>query len=150
MNNKNINFIKIVKKSWNFCAGNFWNFTQIFENSKLLGVPLRHCSKQSSMIIDYTGKGYHVTCQLWKMSMFQPSVIQNNCDSVQQAWRMLPEVAMDPELTPTGFCVFLTDPESKFCEKPDLSPESLFNFGSSRSSCGHFLSKKMGKFRLNR
>jgi len=39
-----------------------------------------------------------------------------------------------PELTPAGFCVFCSnlesDPESKFCEKPDLDPESLFNFGS--------------------
>jgi len=48
-------------------------------------------------------------------------------------------VAPDPESTPAGFCVFLSDPESKICEKPD--PESLFHFGSSRSLRGHFLGK---------
>ena len=37
-----------------------------------------------------------------------------------------------PESTPTGFCVLLSDPD----------PKSLFNFGSSKSLCGHFLSKK--------
>jgi len=35
------------------------------------------------------------------------------------------------------FCVFLSHPELKICEKP----ESLFNFGSCRSLRGHFLSK---------
>jgi len=53
------------------------------------------------------------------------------------------------ESTPAGFCVVLSDPdldlESKIYEK--LDPESLFNFGSSRSLCGHFLSKNMGKLR---
>jgi len=59
------------------------------------------------------------------------------------------EVAPDPESTPAGFFVFLPnpDPKSKICEKPE--PESLFNFGSSRSLCGHFLSKDMGKLRLD-
>jgi len=48
-----------------------------------------------------------------------------------------------PESTPAGFCVFLSDPdpESKICDKRDPDPESLFNFGGSRSLCGHFLSK---------
>jgi len=36
----------------------------------------------------------------------------------------------------------------KICENPD--PGSLFNFGSSRSLHGHFLSKNIGKFRLDR
>jgi len=53
-----------------------------------------------------------------------------------------------PESTPAGFCVFLLEPESKICEKPD--PDSLFNVGSSSSLCGHFLSKNMGKLRLDR
>jgi len=48
--------------------------------------------------------------------------------------------------TPARFCIFLLDldpdPESKFCDRPEPEPESLFNFGSSRSLCGHFLSKK--------
>jgi len=52
-----------------------------------------------------------------------------------------------PVTTPAGFCVFLSDPESKSWEKPD--PESRFNFGTSRSLCGHFLSKNMGKIRLD-
>jgi len=47
-----------------------------------------------------------------------------------------------PELTPARFCVFHTDPypdqESKMFEKSDPEPESLFNFGSNRSLCGHF------------
>jgi len=34
------------------------------------------------------------------------------------------------------------DPESKIWEKPDPDPVSLFNFGSSRNLCGHFVSKK--------
>jgi len=55
------------------------------------------------------------------------------------------------ESTPAGSCVFLSDPdpypESKIFEKPE--PESLFIFGSSRSLCGHFLSKHMSKFRLD-
>jgi len=55
-----------------------------------------------------------------------------------------------PESTPTGFLVFLSDPESKICEKPDPDPEPLFRFGSSRSLCGRFLSKNMGKLRLDR
>jgi len=50
-----------------------------------------------------------------------------------------------PKSTPAGFCVFLSDPdpESKIWEK--TNPESLFHFGSSRSLCGHFLSKNVGK-----
>jgi len=32
---------------------------------------------------------------------------------------------------------FGSGPESKFCEKPGLDPESLFHFGSNRSPCGH-------------
>ena len=59
-----------------------------------------------------------------------------------------------PESTPAGFCVFFSDadpdPESKFCEKPEPDQESLFSFGSNRSLCGHFLSKNMGKFLLDR
>jgi len=54
-----------------------------------------------------------------------------------------------PESNPAGFCVFLSDPESNIWEKPDPDPESLFNFGSSRSLCGYFLSKNVGKFRLD-
>jgi len=57
-----------------------------------------------------------------------------------------------PESTPAGFCVFRSDPDpgpgSKIWEKPDQ--ESIFNFGSSRSLCGCFLSKNMGKLRLHR
>jgi len=57
-----------------------------------------------------------------------------------------------PESIPAGFCAFLSepdsDPESNVCEKPD--PESLFHFGSSRSLCGHFFGKNMGKLRLDR
>jgi len=34
------------------------------------------------------------------------------------------KVATDPESTPEGFCVFLSDPKSKMCNKPD--PVSLF------------------------
>jgi len=52
------------------------------------------------------------------------------------------------ESTLAGFYVFLLDPESKICEKPD--PESLFNFGSSRSLRRHLLSKNMVKLRLDR
>jgi len=57
-----------------------------------------------------------------------------------------PELGTDPESTPAGSCVFLSDqdPESKIWEKSE--PEPLFHF-SSRSLCGHFLSKSMGKFR---
>jgi len=35
----------------------------------------------------------------------------------------------------------------KFCLTPD--PNSLFNLARSRSLCGHFLSKNMGKLRLD-
>jgi len=52
------------------------------------------------------------------------------------------------ELTPAGFCVFLSYPESKIGEKPELDPGSLFNFGSCRSLRSHFLSENMGKFGL--
>ena len=54
--------------------------------------------------------------------------------------------------TPKGFCVFLSDPEPdpKICEKTDPDPESLFNFGRSRSLRGHCLSKNMVKLRLGR
>jgi len=59
-----------------------------------------------------------------------------------------------PESTPAGFRVFRSNPdpvpESKICEKPYPDPESLFNFGSRMSLCGHFFSKNMGKFRLDR
>ena len=53
---------------------------------------------------------------------------------------------------PVGFCVFLsdTDQESKICEKLDPDLESLFNFDSIRSLCGHSLSKNMCKFLLDR
>ena len=55
-----------------------------------------------------------------------------------------------PEPIPAGFCIFLSDPdpESKICDKSD--PESLFHFGSSRSLCGHFFGKNMGKLQLDR
>ena len=63
-----------------------------------------------------------------------------------------------PKLTPEEFCIFLSDPdpgpdsdpEYKICEKMDLEPESLFNFGSGRSLCGNFLNKNMGKLQLDR
>jgi len=35
-------------------------------------------------------------------------------------------------------------------KKTDPDPESLLHFGSSRSLCDHFLSKNMGKLRLDR
>ena len=35
-------------------------------------------------------------------------------------------------------------------EKTDPEPESIFNFGNSMSLYGHFLSKNMGKLRLDR
>jgi len=38
----------------------------------------------------------------------------------------------------------------KIFEKLNPDPESLFHFGSSRSLCVHFLSKNMGKIRLDR
>jgi len=38
-----------------------------------------------------------------------------------------------PEVAPAGFCVFSSD--------PDPHPESLYNFGSSRSLRDHFLVK---------
>jgi len=61
------------------------------------------------------------------------------------------EISLDtgmPGSTPAGFCVFLSDPESKIHEKPD--PNSVFHFGSSKSLCGNFLGKNMGKSRLHR
>ena len=56
------------------------------------------------------------------------------------------------ESTPAGFSVFLSDPEpeSKILEKTDPDLDSLFNFGSSRSLCGHFLNRNMGKLQLDR
>jgi len=48
-----------------------------------------------------------------------------------------------PESTPEGFCVFLSDPESKICYKPDPVPESLFHSGSCRSLCLYFLGKNI-------
>jgi len=51
-----------------------------------------------------------------------------------------------PVSTPEGFCIFLSDsdpvPESKICEKPN--PESLLNFGSNRSLCGHRRTRREG------
>jgi len=34
-----------------------------------------------------------------------------------------------PESTPTEFCIFLSDPESKIYEKPDPDSEPFFKFG---------------------
>jgi len=60
----------------------------------------------------------------------------SKCDLLQCGSSLpAPAVAMDPESTPAGICVFL-DPESKICEKPD--PESVFIFGCSRSQHGLF------------
>jgi len=55
------------------------------------------------------------------------------------------------ESTPARFCVFLSDPDpqSKICEKQDLDPGSIFNFGSSRNLCGHFLGKIICELRLD-
>jgi len=55
-----------------------------------------------------------------------------------------------PQSTPAGFCIILSKPEAKICEKQDPDLESLFYFGSSRSLCGYFLGKNMGKSRLDR
>jgi len=54
-----------------------------------------------------------------------------------------------PESIPAGFSVFLSDLESKIWGKLEQDPESLLNFGSSRSLHGHFLSKNIGKLRLS-
>ena len=55
-----------------------------------------------------------------------------------------------PESTPAGLCVFSDQqPESKFCEKPDPDPKSLFNFGSIAGVCVVISSKNIGKFRLD-
>ena len=75
------------------------------------------------------------------------TLTQKACDS-DYLGTSLPEVEPDPESTPAGLCVFLSDPdpELKIWEKPDLDPKSLVNFGSSRSLCqiwsdsGFFLS----------
>jgi len=50
-----------------------------------------------------------------------------------------------PESTPDGSGVFLSGPkpESKFFEKRDPDPESVFNFGNGSSLHGHFLNKKI-------
>jgi len=50
-----------------------------------------------------------------------------------------------PESTPGGSGVFLSGPkpESKFFEKRDPDPESVFNFGNGSSLHGHFLNKKI-------
>jgi len=55
---------------------------------------------------------------------------------------------MDPESTPAGFCVFLSDAVSKLTEKSE--PETLSNFSSNRNLCGHFLNNNMGKLQLDR
>jgi len=44
---------------------------------------------------------------------------------------------------------FSFGPGVKNLGKPDLDLESFFNFGSSGSLCDHFLSKNMGKLRLD-
>jgi len=59
------------------------------------------------------------------------SVSETHEDGGRRLRGLTSEVATVPESTPAGFCVFLSDPESKFCEKPDA--DSLFNFGRSRS-----------------
>jgi len=58
------------------------------------------------------------------------------------------EVAPDPECriplrqdSAFFFRVRTRTRSQKFVKIPDLDPMSLFNFGSSRSLCGHFLSK---------
>ena len=55
------------------------------------------------------------------------------------------------ESPPAGLCVFLSDPdpdpESKIWEKMVPDPGSLLNFGSSRSLCGQYFIKNMGKLR---
>jgi len=56
-----------------------------------------------------------------------------------------------PESTPEGFCVFLSARiRSQKFGKIRTRSESLFNFGRSRSLCGQYLSKNMGKLRLDR
>ena len=69
--------------------------------------------------------------------------------------RQTAEVGPDPECQSrlrqdSAFFFWAPDQESKIWEKPYPDPESLFNYGSSRSLCGHFLSKNMGKLRLDR
>jgi len=89
-----------------------------------------------------------------------PTCLTKLCNSITRQWLELERCSNHlrirgwtgsglPESTPKGFSVFLSDPdlESKIYEKPD--PESLFNFDSSRSLCGHSLSKNMGKLRLD-
>jgi len=58
-------------------------------------------------------------------------------------------VAMDPECQRVDsgrILLFLSDPESKFCEKPGPDLEPLFNFDSNRTPPRGFLSINMGKF----
>jgi len=62
------------------------------------------------------------------------------------------ELGPEPESNPAGFCVLfrIRVRESKLWEKTDPDPESLFNFGSSRSLCGEFLCKNMRELWLDR
>ena len=54
------------------------------------------------------------------------------------------------ELTPAGFCVFLSDTESKICDKPDPDQASFFHFGCGRSLCDYILGIIMCKLQLDR
>ena len=71
-------------------------------------------------------------CCTWhSLKKKRKSVSETHEDGGRRLRGLTSEVATVPESTPAGFCVFLSDPKSKFCEKPDA--DSLFNFGRSRS-----------------
>jgi len=63
-----------------------------------------------------------------------------------------PEVGPDPEYRSRlrqDSAFFFRTRSQIFEKKTGLDPELLFNFGSSRSLCGHFVSENMGKLRLD-
>jgi len=65
------------------------------------------------------------------------------------------EVGPDPEYRSrlrqdSAFFLRTRTRSQKIKKKTDPDPESLFNFGNSRSLRGHFVSKNMGKLWLDR
>jgi len=128
-----------VSNSFKVCLTHFSRGTETFSSQLRLGFAPKF-SVDRLATVEAVEMNFHL--------LLLTDNVANKCNSV---WIRGGTGFGVQESTPAGFCVFFSDPDpkSKICEKPDPDPESLFHFGSSRSLCGHFCSKIMGKLQLD-
>jgi len=127
-----------------------WRFLFLLQNIRnvdFVSFAEKFSVAQKSAMLMNDFDNFNEKCRRWKRFHWIADDISNNskwCSFKNLCWRLclMTEVATKPE------CRSRLRLESAFFSDPD--PESLFNFGSSRSLYGHFWSKTVGILRLPR